>query len=137
MIKPLFNTDQIRAKMAAKLEAVERSIVAILQRRGEQFVTDCRNERTYQDQTGNLRASIGYFIHKGNNLLISNGNSDAEKAVSGIGKDEGIYYLIGVAGMNYAAAVEAKGYNVISNQAIVIVNLLRGDLNSLQSKLNQ
>jgi hypothetical protein len=116
-------------------EVLEGLILSMMTRRGEQFLSDCRNERTYQDQTGNLRASLGYFVFKGNTLLVGDGDETARSVLNEIPKDAGVYYLIGVAGMNYAAAVEAKGYNVISNQTIQIIDLLKGDLESLKNKL--
>lgn len=134
MIK-LVGISESMNQIRQQVDAIEQAIVAILQRRGEQFVTECRAENTYKDQTGNLRASIGYFIYKGNIVLFEDGNTNAKSVTDEVTKEEGHYYLIGVAGMNYAAAVEAKGYNVISNQCIQIIPLIDGDLISLKNKL--
>jgi hypothetical protein len=141
MIKPLFNTSDIRKALDDKIQRVEAAILAILRRRGEQFVQLCRDENTYKDKTGNLRSSLGYFIYKGNVLIEDNlqgnneGREGAKEAVTSITKMPDVYYLIGVAGMNYAAAVESKGFNVISNQSLMIISLLEGDLQKLKNKL--
>lgn len=135
MIKAMFDTNQIKAMLSARLERVELAVLAVLRRRGEQFVNDCRDENTYKDQTGNLRSSIGYFIFKGSMLVDQVGETNSLQAANDVPKEPGIYYLIGVAGMNYATAVEAKGYNVISNQSIAVIDLIKGDLVSLSKKL--
>ncbi len=141
MIKPLFNTSDIRKALDDKIQRVEAAILAILRRRGEQFVQLCRDENTYKDKTGNLRSSLGYFLYKGNVLIEDNlqgnneGREGAKEAVTSITKIPDVYYLIGVAGMNYAAAVESKGFNVISNQSLMIISLLEGDLQKLKNKL--
>jgi len=142
MIQPLFNTQAIQASIAAHVQRIEAAILAILQRRGEQFIVACRNELTYEDQTGNLRSSIGYFIYKGNTCIMKGfGDVEIEGQDAGtsvaeeLTKEEGVYYLIGVAGMNYASAVESLGYNVISNQKLMIIPLIEGDFDNLRRKL--
>ncbi len=141
MIKPLFNTGNINKALNDKIQRIETAILAILERRGEQFVQWCRDENTYKDRTGNLRSSLGYFIFKGNNLIGGDiqgngeGNAKAKETAGEIVKRPDVYYLIGVAGMNYAAAVESKGFNVISNQSLMIISLLEGDLQKLKNKL--
>lgn len=140
MIKPLFKTDSLMANVNLQMQKIEQAIIASLTDKGDMFVTDCRNENTYFDRTGNLRSSIGYFIFKGNELIEENlnGNSEglssAKEVVSDIPKKEGVFYLIGVAGMNYAAAVESKGYNVISNQTLLILPLIEKDMHRIISK---
>lgn len=142
MITPLFNSASIAQNMNNFIAKFEKAVITALKRRGEQFVTECRNERTYQDQTGNLRSSIGYFIFKGSEKIAeglqgnSEGVASAENFIRQYVKEPNTIYLIGVAGMNYAAAVEAKGYNVISNQSLRIVSIIEGDFQKIAKKLD-
>lgn len=93
-------------------EKTEKAIFTIDQVTGEKFVANARQTDTYKDQTGNLRNSIGYMA-KSPGQMSESANSDAKQAISEVEiPDHG---LVMVAGMNYAAAVEAKGYDVISN----------------------
>ncbi len=102
----------------------------VLQYAGENFVNNARSNDTYNDQTGNLRSSIGYIILNNGrvvhqNFKLSRSGDDRES-----GKVEAMNYaselaskypqgwvLIGFAGMNYAAAVESRGYDVITDAA--------------------
>lgn len=141
MIKAMFTINEIKAEMQKSVKAIEAAILAMLRVRGEQFVSEARQESTYTDRTGNLRSSLGYFIYYGKTAIEKNvagsseGQAEANKVVSEVSKRDGVYYLIGVAGMNYASHVEARGYNVISNQSIKIVPLIEGDINKLKSKI--
>lgn len=89
----------------------------------------------YDDQTGNLRSSIGYRIYNNaeavkdggfQNVTVTNpkgetvtgdGVDDAKKALDNYGLAHEIpvngWTLVIVAGMSYATYVEAKGYNVL------------------------
>ena len=141
MIKAIYNSGDLRRYVQRYESNIQKAIVAMLQRRGEQFVSEARQESTYNDRTGNLRSSLGYFIYYGKTAIEKNlrgkskGISAASEVVQELPKKKGIYYLIGVAGMSYAASVESKGYNVITNQSIKIIPLIEGDLNKLKSKI--
>ena len=143
VIKPLFDASKIRDNLQRVQSRIESAIILALQIRGEEFVSDCRNQQTWQDQTGNLRSSIGYFIYKGSLLMFGDvqgsleGQNAAESVARQISKKDGVFYLIGVAGMNYAADVESRGYNVISNQSIAAIDLLNGDLQQLKEKFSK
>ena len=99
---------------------VEASTVLMLSELGESLVKYARERHNYKDRTGNLTNSIGYVVVNkrkvvsnggfGNGSGGKNGYSMALKLASDTPQD---YSLIVVAGMNYAAYVEAKGYNVI------------------------
>jgi hypothetical protein len=128
------------------LRRIEQAIIATLARRGEQFVTDARNNNSfdgafekgdYTDRTANLRNSIGYFILKDNDVIHSSfpggQTQEAKAALNEVPKRPG-YRLIGMAGMNYAAYVESRGYNVITSQSYEIVELLAKDLKELAKK---
>lgn len=93
---------------------------------GEECIAEARNNGAYQDQTGNLRNSVGYCV-------LLNGEVKGQK-VSHLNKktiDEVSQkypkdlVLIVVAGMNYAAYVEAKGYNVLSSAQLKAESILK------------
>lgn len=116
-------------------EKVEEDLVKILGYIGNKFVKEARlmtkAEGGFDDDTGNLRASIGYFILKDGAIIKENlkGNADgvnaAKSVLSTIEKTNG-FQLIGVAGKEYASNVESRGYNVITAQAdTALINLDR------------
>jgi hypothetical protein len=109
-------------------EQIHERVIAAMVYAGEQFITDSRSQPGdhalgfYEDRTGNLRNSIGYYVFYNGLQVASNdpmGNANLVMPYVSSG-----YQLIGLAGMDYATYVEAKGYNVISIQAdVCIVNL--------------
>jgi hypothetical protein len=131
---------------------IERALLDRLIRVGEEFVTNARQKASvdssafpakgtgiYQDQTANLRNSIGYVIYKDGAPIQENlvgageGTSAARQAIDRIPKKAG-YVLIGVAGMNYASYLESLGYNVITSQGIVLFKDLSRSLKKLETK---
>lgn len=109
-------TDTLTAGAQAKL----RVIVNVLCNVGEQCIIEARNNGDYEDQTGNLRSSIGYAVLMNGQVIQSD---HVEKIKNGDeGVSEGIKYLqtrikkarkkgvclIVTAGMNYADYVETK-----------------------------
>jgi hypothetical protein len=101
----------------------ESKFIEALQYIGETFVNEARSKRTYQDQTGNLRASIGYAIVKNGKTMkfsvsraATEGKIEAAEFVTSKvqeGSRSGIYLIV-FAGMEYALYVEAKGYDVLT-----------------------
>jgi len=117
-------------EMNRAISEVKERIKLALEYTGEAFVRDCRlqpgypetahGQGFYADRTGNLRNSIGYYLYEdGNCYDQSDTNSDDEnkRNLEAEMPKQGIF-LGGIAGMNYASYVEAKGYNVISIQTI-------------------
>lgn len=90
---------------------------------GEELAKYAKDNHNYTDQTGNLTNSIGYAVVHNNEIVYSsvdNGSGVADDSALQAAKEmaqtiygNNGYSLIIVAGMNYAAYVEAKGYNVI------------------------
>jgi len=88
---------------------------------GEDFVDRARSTQTYTDRTSNLRGSIGYAILLDGEVQMENleGATEGQEAAKGLIQelaekfDDGLV-LVGFAGMSYAAAVEALGYDVIT-----------------------
>ena len=116
--------------MQDQVKQIEAKSIEALRYQGEEFVNKARLSGNYDDDTGNLRSSIGYVILKNGRVIDQNfqmagkgsdrqtGRLEAMEYVTEIASNfpEGLV-LIGVAGMNYAAAVESKGYDVITGSA--------------------
>lgn len=100
---------------------------------GEKCVNKARSTNSYKDQTGNLRSSIGYvivvdgkvvktggFAPSGNGTDRATGQATGDSYARKLAKQyaEG-FVLIVVAGMNYAAYVSAKGYDVIDGAELL------------------
>ncbi|RPE05553.1 hypothetical protein EGT74_24530 [Chitinophaga lutea] len=165
-IKPKFSKEQIQKMLQGKLEVVQKAYIERLKFIGETFVKNARTNGNYQDQTGNLRNSIGYVILKDGKQLIENFSRSAKvnKAVidkngkerkvstkgdasgTSVGREKALevaqkfpsgLVLICVAGMDYAAAVESKGKDVISSSSTLAKNELRKAVEELWKKLQK
>ncbi len=123
-LRSLFRGKQIESIFNKFDESVHNDILRTLQFVGEEFVNNARLKGNYKDQTSNLRSSIGYIILLDGKVIQNNfsgnreGQSNGKKVAKEVSQKypEG-YVLIGVAGMNYAAYVEAKNLDVISGSA--------------------
>ncbi len=123
-LKPKFTKEQIVEIMKVRVERIEKAIILRLKRAGENFVKNARDNGTYNDRTGNLRSSIGYVVLKNGVQQSQNfrqvgkgkdGPPTARNVIDEVkGKFQQGYVLICVAGMDYAAAVESKGRDVIT-----------------------
>lgn len=115
-----------------------------LSRIGEQFVNDARENGSYTDRTGNLRSSIGYVILKNGQQIGGGGFKGGEGERKGNDVLNGAkarypvgYVLIVVAGMDYAAAVESKGRDVLSGSAPAATERLKKAMAALTRKIGQ
>lgn len=133
-----FVEERIRFKIAA--------LVQMFNYVGLECVREARTKRRYTDQTGNLRSSTGYCVLY-NGVVVHQGGFEAVKptatkgAFSGrelmnrlIAKNSTGIVLIVVAGMDYAAYVEAKGLNVLDTSEIMAKKLVRKTLKRLGFK---
>lgn len=129
-----FTIDDMREHFNRFFDAVEEKQIARLKRLGEECVTRARSEhpRNWQDQTGNLRSSIGYMLFK-DGIAISESSFEqvsAKNPQSGDvydGAEQGMQFckqigestsgisLVVVAGMNYAIHVEKSGRDVLTS----------------------
>lgn len=93
---------------------------------GEQCVNDARLTGSYTDRTGNLRSSIGYIIIDNGQIVTLSGFRQVAKGHEGISRGKSFAQqiaaeigprlaLVIVAGMNYAAYVQDRGYNVLDS----------------------
>ena len=104
-------------------------ILRVLRYAGETSVNEARNNGAYQDQTANLRNSIGYVIcvdgkvinenfslsSQGTEPSTENGLKIGRELALSIARQSINISLIVVAGMKYASYVESKGYNVLTS----------------------
>ncbi|MBS7401323.1 MAG: hypothetical protein KIG16_02290 [Eubacteriales bacterium] len=128
-IKPNFTKDDVRKRFDAFLNEIEKKQIARLQRLGEMCLVEARTNKGYMMQTGALLSSTGYevfvdgvAIHSQFDVASGAESNAAETGIKSgqsiaesIGKGTKGIALVVVAGMNYAAYVEAKGYNVLSS----------------------
>lgn len=101
-------------------QQVELAMKSLLQEFGEELVAFAKDTHTYTDRTGSLTNSISYAIVRHKEILYYNevqreeANAAALKVAMKMAESlSDAYSLIVVAGMNYAAFVESRGYNVI------------------------
>lgn len=131
-LKANFTRADIDRMIREKLERIETAVLLRLQRIGEQFITDARTNGNYTDRTGNLRSSIGYLVLKNGEQYADGGFQQIKGGIEGKAKGMSIlreaatrfpkgYVLIVIAGMEYAAAVEAKGKDVLTGSSQVAV----------------
>lgn len=102
----------------------EQRITAELALLGEEIINDAKLTGPYRDQTGNLRSSVGYDVAIDGHSIFggckASGKQEGVEQAQNLAAellqkfDKGIVLIV-VAGMEYAAAVESKGYSVISN----------------------
>lgn len=128
-IKPNFTKDDVRKRFDAFLNEIEKKQIARLQRLGEMCLVEARTNKGYMMQTGALLSSTGYKVFVDGVAIHSQfdaaSGAESNAAETGIKSGQSIAETIGkgtkgialvvVAGMNYAAYVEAKGYNVLSS----------------------
>lgn len=122
-------TSDIDAYFEAELDRIHSLILRMLCFLGEKCVVEARDrspQASWVDQSGNLRSSIGYvvvcngqIVNVSNFTPVKNGTDGAAEGKSLAEKlaknHERGYALIVVAGMNYAAYVEA-----INNKCVLV-----------------
>lgn len=144
MITATFKLPDIEAYIQQQAANGKKAIIKTFQFAGETFVRNARLNGSYQDITGNLRSSIGYIILVDGKQIDEN----FQEAENGTDKETGIQIgvefaketalsfpkgivLICVAGMSYAAAVEAKGKEVITGSSLELSSQLKQLLSQL------
>lgn len=134
-IKQITPQAEVDRYLGEQVERIEKQIIYNLSYVGEQCLNEGRSTNSYKDQTGNLRSSIGYVIVKDGNIITT--SSFATVKAGHEGTKVGAAYarqlsrefpkgivLIVVAGMNYAAYVSAKGYNVLDSAELLAEQLV-------------
>lgn len=144
-IKQTTTAEQIDAYIAQRVNAVQNAILYRMSDIGEQVLNAARSTNSYKDQTGNLRSSIGYVIVKDGSVVrassfeqVKNGSDGTSKgrsyAESLAARYKNGIALIVVAGMNYAAYVKKRGYDVIDSSELLAEQLVPQMLRELGLK---
>jgi hypothetical protein len=122
-LKSNFDPKNFESKFEERKAKIIERHIALFQWIGEKFINDGRANGSYKDRTGNLRSSIGYLVSLDGNKINGNitggtakGKRQAENYLNQLIEGKGLE-LLGVAGMEYAIYLEAKGYEVISSSA--------------------
>lgn len=125
-------------------QQVELAMKLLLQEFGEELVAFAKDTHTYTDRTGNLTNSISYAIVRHKEILYYNevqreeANAAALKVAMKMAESlSDAYSLIVVAGMNYAAFVESRGYNVILPAELKAKQEFTDKVKPLIDKVNQ
>jgi hypothetical protein len=150
-IKPTFTKADLQKRFDAFVDMVQQKQIARLQQLGEMCLTEARMNKGYMMQTGALTSSTGYTIFVDGVALhtqfdaASGAESNAaqvgmktgESLAESVGKQTKGVALVVVAGMNYAAYVEAKGYNVLSSAEHLAQRELPRLMDKLISNINR
>ena len=134
-------TDKLTAEGQDKL----RVVADVLCNVGEQCIIEARNNGDYEDQTGNLRSSIGYAVLMNGQVIQSDHVDKIKDGDEGV--SEGLAFLqkrikkaskkgvclIVTAGMNYADYVETEKV-VLSSAELKAPILVKQLLTSLGFK---
>lgn len=148
------NVADIVDGIKSQVEEQMDDLLYALQYVGESCVKIAREElpksrggNSYEDQTGNLRSSIGYIIVRDGKIYSKSVPDKVKNGDEGIQKGQAYLeslaqkwgrqgaYLIVSAGMNYAEYVEARGYVVLSSAELAAPDLLREILSKLGFKM--
>lgn len=115
---------------------------------GLEFVRNARTNANFTDRTGNLRSSIGYIIFKDGRPIEDNFEEAGSGTDKATGKSRGYQYgienfkstmgyvLLVVAGMQYAAAVESKGFDVLTTSSFLAEESLKTSLERIKKAFN-
>ena len=132
--------DHINASVEAKMQVIVDTFCNV----GEQCIIEARDGGTYEDQSGNLRSSIGYAVvwdgkvvtqaqvekTKDGDQGIIEGAEFLEKLIKKA-KKKGVVLIVS-AGMNYAVYVEElHGRNVLASAELKAGPLVRSLLTQL------
>lgn len=131
-IKQLTPKEEIEGFLEEQVSRLRQAILRNLASVGEQCLNVARSTNSYKDQTGNLRSSIGYVIVENGRIIKASDFAPSDKGTDKRkGQKEGKEYakklaalfpsgltLLIVAGMNYAAYVSAKGYDVLDSSEL-------------------
>ncbi|MBC9913185.1 hypothetical protein [Chitinophaga varians] len=166
VIRPRFSNGQIQEMLTERLKRIDSAILTRLQYIGESFVKNAREKADFTDRTGNLRNSIGYIILKNGvqmyenfrrtanvEVSIKSGRNRGQKrntkggkrgmeaarevAANAAGNFQNGYVLIVVAGMEYAAFVEAMGYDVLTASSEIAKRDLQNAIKSIKQKMTR
>lgn len=124
-IEPKFTQADVKARFDKFIAVIQKRQIQRLQRLGEECVIRARSipkDVGFEDQTGNLRGSIGYTVFV-NGIAVHDGYdgaSEGQAAGKSLARKVGAQYTNGIclvvtAGMNYAVHVESRGRDVLTS----------------------
>lgn len=124
---------QVARAFTDYLDAQRRRLIRWLCYVGESALVAARQNGSYTDRTGNLRASVGYVVawdgrreglggFAGVNAEGQGGRAYAMQLARRTAEGP---VLIVVAGMQYASYVAARGYDVLDSAELVARDLVR------------
>lgn len=132
-IKGKFNINAIFKDLEARLRPlIIEAVTEAFEMACLEVVEQAKSLDTYQDQTNQLRSSIGYQIYNQGVLVTeyfqASGKGDGSGSAQGVARGKTVAAeaarqypddVVGVivAGAHYALYVESKGYDVISGPA--------------------
>lgn len=132
-IKGKFNINAIFQDLEARLRPlIIEAVTEAFEMACLEVVEQAKSLDTYQDQTNQLRSSIGYQIYNQGVLVTeyfqASGKGDGSGSAQGVARGKTVAAeaarqypddVVGVivAGAHYALYVESKGYDVISGPA--------------------
>lgn len=144
-IEQLTPMSEVEDYLETQIERLRNVAIRNLAYVGERCITASRIGGSYTDQTGNLRSSTGYTLIE-DGRIINVGGFEIERK-GGDGAKSGETYakkiaskypkglvLIVVAGMNYAAYVSAKGYDVLDSAELLAEQLVPELMKKLEFK---
>lgn len=134
-VKLITPKQTIERMVAEGVEHIKQYTIRMLCYAGEQCINDARLKGSYTDRTGNLRSSVGYVVVDSGRIVQltmnpvtlngKDGTKNGEDYLrSLVGEFSTGVALIVVAGMKYAAYVEARGYNVITSAEMLAETLI-------------
>lgn len=144
-IRQVTTEAEINGYIESTLEIWRKLIIRNLLYVGEQVLNAARSTDSYKDQTGNLRSSLGYVLVEDGQIVkfssfetVKQGQ-DGSKAGAEYAKQLAAQYPTGIvlivcAGMNYAAYVSAKGYDVQDSAELLAERLVPQMLKNLGYK---
>lgn len=126
-IEAKFTRSDVKKAYDNFVDGIKRQQINRLQMLGEMCVNHARNvpmEQGFQDQTGNLRSSIGYMVFV-DGVAVHSMFEQRKEGTQGVKAGEALAQRVGernpqgvclvvTAGMNYALYVESKGHDVIT-----------------------
>ena len=146
-ITPQFPNGHVRKYVLHYQDRIVSAAIYALKVLGEELVIYAKNNRNYTDQTGNLTNSIGYVVTYKGRIVVQGGftGTGEERSIQiGVSlaneiasETQNDFALIIVAGMNYAAYVEAKGYNVILPAELKAKTDFPAMIQKLRTKINE
>ena len=125
-LTPSFSMRDVDARVDRFEKRQTRKMFEVLSYIGIESVKYAKKYHGYEDQTKNLTSSIGYAVIVDGKIEKS--ITMAEEGASLVDElarrySEGMVLVV-VAGMEYAAAVESKGYDVISGSSYEAQDLM-------------